>query len=131
MIAACIDSWGGFGLALTRITAVIVSVVVVVVMIRNLRHSELGTVPKPILVFTTAWAAVLGVCAVGAVNRCGPIDSSWYAAIYVSAFIWTIVGLLWIIMTIEKTVRTITARANTYADTVQTLIEDDEMHTGG
>ena len=125
MIAGCLNTINDFAIASMRLTLVWAALSVIWVAARNLYRSRLGLIPKPLWYFTATWAAIMAVTASASLFTCAPIQSGWFVVIYGSSFTWTIVGLLWVIVTAERLMRKAVHKATEYSEAVDRLIESD------
>lgn len=100
--ASNIFSWDEIGLTATRLFGIIACSWVLFLLARMLFRSHYESaraiVPRPIVYFTMGWAGILMFIQTSLVLvDAEAVQRGWLRAVYGSAFIWTIVGLAWIV----------------------------------
>jgi hypothetical protein len=124
--ASCFSTWDGAGLMVARITVIATAGYVAQLAWRAMHHRSLHIVPRPVWAFTGAWATVLLLLAGWATVNCETPRETWYIAVYGSAFVWTMVGLIWAIHIGERRYRASIAAAEAAAERARAVLADPE-----
>jgi hypothetical protein len=130
VLAYCLNSWEQLGLAVTRLTIIGAAATTVALAWRSVLRTQIKIVPRPIWAFTGAWAALLLGLAVYAFVNCGRTPPVWYTALYGSAFVWTIIGLLWVVLISQHLIRNSIRTAEQAAERAAKILCDHDHDPG-
>ena len=97
------------GLALTRLSTLFVTswglFILVRALFRHRNHSTRVIIPVPIMLFTVFWMSILWTFAfVLLVTEAAGVSSGLWRVLYGMSFVWTIAGLVWIIVIAKQSV---------------------------